>query len=631
MLTLHEIFTEVLPEILEGYVHRPVQLSLAENIMSIIQSASTGVFEAGTGTGKTLSYLVPAFLADGKVIISTGTKNLQDQLYRKDIPMLHPLFPQKRVALLKGRANYLCTHRLKTQLKLKQRHKTLESQLVDVRTWSAQTRSGDLTEIIDLDEQPELVRLVTSTRDNCLGTRCPDYNDCAVYRAREYASQSDIIVINHHLLFADLSQTEDHLHALLPKATALIVDEAHQVPDTARQFFGQRISSGQMNELVRDVKAELTILGNDDPVTLTAVTRLETQHNHLKNRVLGSEEQDFNRWCSAETTQLIHDVDHALADLGDQLARVGVRSEGLAQCARRTLGFADQFAILTEQTELEDEYVHWIDRSEKGYVIHLSPLPVASEIRTLVNKSSAAWVFTSATLSVNRKFDHYLGEMGLDGEIAEIFDSPFDYASSVRAHILNDLPEPGRDAHTIALVEQTRPIINANPGRTFFLFTSHRALRLAAELMADSPRQVFVQGTMAKSQLLAAFKRTSGSVLLATQSFWEGVDVRGAELKLLIIDKLPFPSPGDPLYEARAEAIRNQGGNSFKQLALPKTVLSLKQGFGRLIREETDRGLFVLGDSRMKTRSYKNYVKNNLPEMQWLEQSEEAIKWLRKL
>lgn len=631
MLTLHETFTEILPGILEGYVHRPVQLSLAENIMSIIQSASTGVFEAGTGTGKTLSYLVPAFLAEGKVIISTGTKNLQDQLYGKDIPMLHPLFPQKRVALLKGRANYLCTHRLKTQLKLKQRNTTLESQLVDVRTWSAQTRSGDLTEILDLDEQPELIRLVTSTRDNCLGTRCPDYNECAVYRAREYASQSDIIVINHHLLFADLSQTEDHLRTLLPKATALIVDEAHQVPDIARQFFGQRISSGQMNELVRDVKAELTILGNDDPVTLTAVTRLEAQHNHLKNRVLGSEEKDFNRWCNAETTRQIHEVDHALADLGDQLAGVSMRSEGLAQCARRTLGFADQFAILTEQTELEDEYVHWIDRSEKGYVIHLSPLSVAGEIRTLVNKSGAAWVFTSATLSVNRKFDHYLEEMGLDGEISEIFDSPFDYAASVRAHILNDLPVPGRDAHTIALVEQTRPFINANPGRTFFLFTSHRALRLASELMADSPRPVFVQGTMAKSQLLAAFRQTSGSVLLATQSFWEGVDVRGAELKLLIIDKLPFPSPGDPLYEARAEALQNQGGNSFKELALPKTVLSLKQGFGRLIREETDRGLFVLGDSRMKNRSYKNYVKNNLPEMQWLEQPEEAIKWLRKL
>jgi len=628
MLTIHEIFTDILPGILEGYVHRPVQLSLAENIMSIIQSASTGVFEAGTGTGKTLSYLVPAFLAEGKVIISTGTKNLQDQLYQKDIPMLHPLFPQKRVALLKGRANYLCTHRLKTQLKLKQRNKTLESQLVDVRAWSAQTRSGDLTEILDLDEQPELIRLVSSTRDNCLGTRCPDYNECAVYRAREYASQSDIIVINHHLLFADLSQTEG---ALLPKAIALIVDEAHQVPDIARQFFGQRISSGQMNELVRDVKAELTILGNDDPVTLTALTRLETQHNHLKDRVLGSEEQDFNRWCSAETTLLIHEVDHALADLGDQLAGVSMRSEGLAQCARRTLAFADQFAILTEQTELEDEYVHWIDRSEKGYVIHLSPLSVASEIRTLVNASGAGWVFTSATLSVNRKFDHYLDEMGLDGEIAEIFDSPFDYAACVRAHILNDLPVPGRDAHTIALVEQTRPFINANPGRTFFLFTSHRALRLAAELMADSPRQVFVQGTMAKSQLLAAFRQTSGSVLLATQSFWEGVDVRGAELKLLIIDKLPFPSPGDPLYEARAEAIQNQGGNSFTELALPKTVLSLKQGFGRLIREETDRGLFVLGDPRMKNRSYKNYVKNNLPEMQWLEQSEEAIEWLRKL
>ena len=615
---------------IDGYIERPEQLTLAENILSVIESKETGIFEAGTGTGKTLSYLVPALLADCTVIVSTGTKNLQDQVFSKDIPMLRTLFPTRKISLLKGRANYLCPHRLKVNLK------TLadpgkQHELVEVRTWSSQTRTGDLTEILDPEENAALLHLVTSSRENCLGGKCPEFNDCPLYRAREQANQSDIVIVNHHLLFANLSQQEDNLQTLLPEADAIVVDEAHQIPDIARQFFGQRVGSGQLTELIRDSRAELRMLGNDDPVTLTAVAKLEKALASLHIRIKRSTEQDFNRWYNAAEKEVVHGVDFALCDLGEHLSRVADRSEGLAQCARRALRFTDQFALLTEETELEDEYVHWIERFEKGFVIHLSPLSVAGELKRITENPRTGWIFTSATLCVDESFDHFAGELGISTGISAQFESPFDYSTAVRAHIPVGLPDPGTDDQTLALVRYIEPVIEANAGRTFFLFTSHRALRKAAELLVDFSRPILVQGTMSKQRLLDLFRSTPGCVLLATQSFWEGVDVRGADLKCLIIDKLPFPSPGDPLFSAQSSACEERGGNSFRELSLPKTVLSLKQGFGRLIREESDRGLFVIGDVRLRSKSYRKYILSNLPDMLWLDDREDAMGWLRAL
>ena len=627
-----------LPDVFDALAHswpeysvRKGQLELAINIESVMESGAVGIFEAGTGTGKTLSYLVPAFIASGSVIISTGTKNLQDQLFQKDLPVLQKMFPEKRVALLKGRANYLCPQRLKTNIKIDHRNEVLAHQLMEVRGWSTRSRTNDLTEILDPEENAALQKLVTSTRDNCLGSRCSEFNDCPLYRAREKASQADIVIVNHHLLLADLTQREDNIRSLLPDVTALVIDEAHQIPDIARQFFGQRLSSGQFTELLRDVRAELSLLGNDDPHSLDFVSALERQLVALKQLMLAGTDSYFERWLNEKSRHLILAVDQALAELGNRLLDVADRSDGLAQCAKRALGMADIFALLTEQADPGGGYVHWIERVQGNYTIHLSPLEISADFQKVVMDSEASWIFTSATLSVDGSFTHFKSELGVSDEISAIFESPFDYLKSIKAYVPSGLPEPGSDDHTKQLVARCVPLIEQNNERTFFLFTSHRALQLAALELKQIGRPLLVQGTKSKIQMLTEFKESPRSVLLGTQSFWEGVDVRGAGLKLLIIDKLPFPNPSDPIYNAQSILIRSNGGNGFTELALPRTVLSLKQGFGRLMREASDMGLFVLGDSRISSRSYRKYVINNLPEMVWLDRHEDAIAWMRKL
>jgi ATP-dependent DNA helicase DinG len=601
------------------------------HIESVMGSGAVGIFEAGTGTGKTLSYLVPAFAASGSVVISTGTKNLQDQLFQKDVPILQKVFPEKRVALLKGRANYLCPQRLKTSIKIDHRNELLVHQLTEVRSWAIRSRTNDLTEILDPEENTGLQKQVTSTRANCLGRRCPEFSECPLYRARAKASHADIVIVNHHLLLADLVQREENIRSLLPDVTALIIDEAHQIPGVARQFFGQRLSSEEFSELLRDVRAELFLLGNDDPHSLGFVKVLDRQLVALKQLMLAGTVPYFEQWLDQKSHHLILEVDRALAELGNRLLDVADRSDGLAQCAQRALGMADIFALLTEQADPGGDYVHWIERTQSSYTIHLSPLEISAEFQKVVGDSKASWIFTSATLSVDGSFNHFKSELGIFDEISAIFESPFDYLMSVKAYVPAGLPEPGRKEHTKQLVARCVPLIKNNNGRTFFLFTSHRALQLAALELKQIGRPLLVQGTKSKTQMLAEFKDSPCTVLLGTQSFWEGVDVRGAGLKLLIIDKLPFPNPSDPIYNAQSMVIGSNGGNGFTELALPKTVLSLKQGFGRLMREATDMGLFVLGDSRMNSRSYREYIVNNLPEMIWLDEQEDAVAWMRKL
>lgn len=628
-----------LPELWSGYEVRPGQLELSENIASVIESGTTGLFEAGTGTGKTLSYLVPAFLTEGQVIVTTGTRHLQDQLFHKDIPLLAALFPAKRIALLKGRANYLCPYRLKRNLKTGVRAlfrsdrqaDFMESRLIEVRQWYSQSRTGDLNEFLDLEESGQLLPLVTSTRDNCLGSRCPDFDVCPLYRARQKALESDLLVINHHLLFADLAQADDHVRRLLPNAKAVIVDEAHQITETARQFFGQRLSSAQFHDLVRDVRAEMALLGNDDPELLTKVTELEKAMESFRDVLLKVNPANFSGWLKQEAQNFIQDMDFSLADLASHLDLVAVRSEGLRQSAERAQRLLDHFALLTEVADDEQNFIHWLEQRGSGYIVHLSPVRIASDMTPLLEASGAAWVFTSATLSVDDSFTHFTRESGVSDEISAVFPSPFDYASNVQGWIPDRLPEPSDEAHTERLVNECLSLLIDNPGRSFFLFTSHRALQIAAHLLVDIDRPVFVQGQQSKQALITSFKNQPRSILLGTQSFWEGVDVRGADLRLLIIDKLPFPSPADPLFDGQSKRLREEGGNPFRDLALPRTVMSLKQGFGRLMREASDKGLFVLGDPRVLKKSYGRYIRSNLPEMYWCDSYDEARGWLREL
>jgi ATP-dependent DNA helicase DinG len=631
MQPIEEFFDKDLRQVMATYVPRSCQVALAECIESVIHRRRVGIFEAGTGTGKTLAYLVPLLRMTGNAIVSTGTRNLQDQLFMKDLPMLLQIFPAKRVAILKGRANYLCPYRLGLNIRMKQVSDEIAARLVEVRSWFSRTHSGDLTELLDPDEDAGFMRLITSSRDNCLGSRCPSYDECPMYRARERALHADIVIVNHHLLFADIAQREEGVQPLLPHTDIVIVDEAHQVPDVARQFYGQSIGSSQLTELCRDFQNELMLLGNDDSGAVAMARRFERAVNTMRDHVLSSVEKDFGRWAQeSRSAGLLEEVDLGLVELADMASKISDRSTGLSQCAGRAARFVDQFALLTAHAE-DDEYIHWIDRTRQGFVIHLSPTSVSEDLHRLTAQDDRSWIFTSATLAINGDFEHYIDAIGQQGSERAVFESPFDYPQAVVGYLPASLPPPADERHTAMLVEEVKPIIHANRGRTFFLFTSHRALREAAELFQEFNRPVFVQGTSSRMRLLEQFAVSDRSVLLATQSFWEGVDMRGADLKCLIIDKLPFPMPDNPLLKAQSARLESEGRNSFAELSLPKAALSLRQGFGRLIRQEDDQGLFVLGDSRMATRSYRGYLLSSLPEMQWVSHREDAMHWLGTL
>ncbi|MDA0979663.1 MAG: ATP-dependent DNA helicase [Proteobacteria bacterium] len=625
-----KVFESDLPQVVSGFRFRQEQSDLAESILSVIEAGSVGIFEAGTGTGKTLSYLVPAFLSAGTTIVSTGTKNLQDQIYLKDTPDLRPLFPAKRVALLKGRANYCCPYRLNKHIRVIGKQGRDLHRLVEVRQWLAVSASGDITELLDPEEDPALMRLVTSTRENCLGGRCPDFDTCPLYRARARAKDADIVIVNHHLLFADLSRMDDNLQSLLPDAGAIIVDEAHQLHEVARQFFGQRLSSGQFLELVRDVRTEHALLGNDEPLLERALKDLEVALGEIIKAIVNSEILEVDQWLRQTGVSVTAQFDLALEALVEQLNRIADRSEGLLQASRRAVSLLDQFALLTEPTDAVEDSLHWIDRRENGFTIHLSPVSIAAEMKSIVD-CATAWVFTSATLTVDGSFDHFSRELGLTPQVSAVLNSPFDYAASVKAYLPPSLPLPGDEAHTDALVKAVLPLLRVNPGRTFFLFTSHRALRRAAQLLSDFERPVIVQGAMSRSRMMDTFRALDGAVLLATQSFWEGVDARGARLCCLIIDKLPFPNPAEPLFRLLSAHCEQAGGNSFADLSLPRAALSLRQGFGRLVREESDRGLFVIGDLRLRQRQYGGYFLASLPALEWCEGLEDARAWLQTL
>ena len=630
MSELIDIFNGRLPGLLENYVAREAQQGFAEAVESIISEKGHGLIEAGTGIGKTIGYLIPILASDSTAIVSTGTRNLQDQIFLKDLPVVASLFPNKRFSILKGRANYLCSLRMRTNLKVVGKGAVFDH-LMEIRSWSSLTKTGDLTELLDPEDHPETMRLVTSTKDNCLGSRCPDFDQCAVYRARAKVSQSDLVVVNHHLLFADLAQREDALQYLLPNAGVILVDEAHRVTDVARQFFGQQLSSSHLVELVKDLNTEILLLGDDDPVTSRVVDLLEIALKNLKRDILESEEVNFESWRKQSSVDSLFAIDHALNGLINRLDLVSERSTALQQSQKRALRLADLFAMLTEEIANGGEYVHWIERRANSFSICLSPVSIAGSMRDVTSQSDASWIFTSATLSMNNGFDYFKSSWGLELAETQSFTSPFNYRDSVRGWLPSGLPDPGGEAHTSALVDAVKPLIIENEGHTFFLFTSYRAMKQAARLLSDVDKTLLVQGSISRSQLSKAFTEQPGSILLATQSFWEGVDFKGADLHLLIIDKLPFPNPADPIYEAEARRLSTEGGNSFVELALPRMIFSLRQGFGRLIRQESDRGLFVLGDSRLLKREYGHFVLGNLPDIQWLESLEDASTWLRTL
>ena len=628
-ITISNIFDKSLQGSLEGYYSRDAQKNLSADINKVLRDRGVGVFEAGTGTGKTLSYLVPAFLHKNQVLLSTGTKNLQDQLFFKDIPLLAALFPKKRISLLKGRSNYLCIQRFKQNSELGSIDQVSPFKAHEIESWRQRTKSGDLTEIIDSESLKDLEPLVSSTAESCLGTDCEFYNECYLYKARENASKSDIVIVNHYLLFSHLFLDEEHVRNILPDVSAYIIDEAHKIPLIARKFIGDIVSSQKIRDLARDISKEQDLLGNDDQVMVNLVDSLEQTILFLETEFY-SKTPVKNLESLLTIKPFLLRLENDLSRLESRLSLLCERSDAFRQILKRVRSAVETCALFLDDDHESEEYAYWVESKGKAFSFHRAPVLFSDRLKSVIEESKSAWVFTSATLTIEQSFEYFLEETGIQADIERVYPSPFDFDSAVRGLVMPNLPWPGNDQHTIALANGCMEILKANSGRAFFLFTSHRAMRVAAEILRDQKKPIFVQGEDSKFSLIEGFKENKGSILMGTDSFWEGIDVRGLDLTLLIIDKLPFPVPDDPILKQKSRMISERGGNPFLEIFLPKAMLSLKQGFGRLIRSENDRGLFVLGDPRMITKSYRGYIKKNLPFRFWIESFDEASSWLKR-
>ncbi len=604
--------------VIDGFAARAVQQEMAEAVEQAIADDARLVVEAGTGTGKTFAYLVPALLSRRKVIVSTGTRSLQDQLFHRDIPrVLKALNIPARVALLKGRSNYLCPYRLETSLDDGSfASREIVSDLQKVARWATSTVDGDIAELASIPEGAGVWPFVTSTADNCLGTDCPMIEQCPVARARKRAQEADLVVVNHHLLFADAALKDNGVGEILPSANAIIIDEAHQVGEVASQFFGKQLSSRQLAELARDAVVEGGRGAADQRGLFDAASAVEK--GVLDMRLALGEGTRRAAWAEvAMRTDLhdaIEDLASALASLEEELGVAAERSPGLAKVHERAQDLLIAFGALTGNAPVDQ--VHWFETFQRAFLVRMTPLTVAEPFRALVYGKPAAWIFTSATLAVGDDFRHMTEELGLEDARTLKLASPFDFSRQAALYVPENMPDPTSADYTRAVVEAAIPALEASRGRAFLLFTSHRALQEAARLLEGRlPYPLYVQGTAGRNELLEAFRKHGNAILLGTGSFWEGIDVRGEALSLVIIDKLPFASPGDPLLAARMDALKRQGRNAFTEYQIPQAVITLKQGAGRLIRDVTDTGVLMLCDPRLLSKGYGKLFLDSLPSM----------------
>lgn len=613
-----------------GFAPRSQQQAMAEAVASAIAGRSRLVVEAGTGTGKTYAYLVPALASGRRVVVSTGTKNLQDQLFFRDLPRVRDaLGLPVRVSLLKGRANYLCIYRLRKAV-MDPRSRVSRAKLGFVDDWAIRTDSGEVSELPPTVVDDQLLPLVTSTADNCLGGKCPDFAECHVVKARRAAQAADLVVVNHHLLFADFRLKEEGF-GVLPGADAVIVDEAHQLPELAAQFFGEKVSTRQLSDLARDIAVEVQAFRDMPKLTealdqlALATIELERPFNEVGAGRLGLD--DFADRPGVASA--LGAARTALDECRDTLQAVAERSTGLAHCAGRATTMAA--ALHHIAGDAGPGLVRWAESAGRGGALHAAPVEPIDGFRRFMAAYPGAWVFTSATLAAGADFQHFTATLGLDDAETLRLDSPFDYAEQARLHVPRGLPDPNDPAYSDAVADTLVPLIEASGGGAFVLCTSYRAMdRIAERLRAALPFPLFVQGEAGKSALIDQFAKAGNGVLVATASFWEGVDVKGAALRLVAIDKLPFNQPGDPVFEARLKLIRERGGNPFIELQLPRAITALRQGVGRLIRDRSDRGMVVLCDPRLRSKGYGRKVVASLPPIPALKEPAEACAWLRE-
>ncbi|MDP3934228.1 MAG: ATP-dependent DNA helicase [Methylococcaceae bacterium] len=607
-----------LAQVISGYQPRAAQLEMAEAIAKAIDDNENLIAEAGTGTGKTFAYLVPAIQSGKKVIISTGTKNLQDQLFNKDLPVIRKAMKTPFLAaLLKGRANYLCTYRLTNSMTSSLGFsKEDAASLAKISSWAKRTKTGDVSEMSDVAEADPVWYQATSSIDNCLGQDCPDFAECFLVKARKKAQESEILVVNHHLLCADWSIRDNGFGELLPNAEVVIIDEAHQLADTASNFLGITVSAKQLNDLAKDSLMEYFKDATDIPALRTACEDLEHEVKDL--RLAFGIELRRGDWQDIDNNPKLAAgmvaVKDQLQRVSDQLELASVKTKGLETCFKRADELVQQLKVILEDNS--GKWIRWYETYKNTFSLSRTPLDIAGEFRAFMAQHKATWIFTSATLSVGNRFDHFANNLGLGNAATASWGSPFDFANQSLFYHPKGLPQPNDPDFIPRIVEFALPVLQASKGRAFFLFTSHRALQEAAALLRDKiDYPLLIQGSRPKGVLLDQFKDAGNAVLLGTSSFWEGVDVRGEALSCVIIDKLPFASPGDPVLKARMEAMTKQGRNPFFTYQLPTAVIALRQGIGRLIRDVTDRGVLMVCDPRLLKRSYGQIFLDSVPAM----------------
>ncbi|MEY4765218.1 MAG: hypothetical protein RI907_1891 [Pseudomonadota bacterium] len=667
-MDLQELFAAQGPlaRAFDGYRVRVEQIEMAQAVQAAIRAAQTTVLEAGTGVGKTAAYLVPALLEGGKVIVSTGTKALQDQLYQKDLPAVRDaLAVPVRTALLKGRSNYLCWHHLERT----NQDATLLGSRQEVRDLSVINRfihltpTGDKAECMEVPEHASIWPRVTSTRENCLGSDCKHYADCFVVKARREALDADVVVVNHHLFFADLMLKEEGVPELLPNAHTIVFDEAHQLPDTATLFFGDSVSVAQLLDLVRDAlaigqtQARDALNWNDVLAPLERCARdlrlcFGQQTQRLSHAQLGADHPLFPGLMALK---------EALIEVREALSTHAERGPDLAQLHRRADALMQKLVTWGAPERLAEPELCWVDVGTHGVQLHRTPISVADVFRRRrlgladdptgdglpteeeVAPEAAeppprqAWVFTSATLAVKQDFTHFTAALGLEDAHCQSWASPYDYPQQGLLYVPTGLPTPSDPRHTEAVVDAALPLIVANRGRCFLLCTSLRAVSRAAErlrhLLAAQGEalSVLVQGEVPRPALLDAFRRAGNAVLVGSHSFWEGIDVKGDALTLVVIDKLPFAPPDDPVLAKRLELLAAEGGNPFMSHQVPQAIIALKQGAGRLIRGETDHGVLMICDTRLVDKPYGRRIWQSLPPFRRTRVGQEAVDFLLSL
>jgi len=635
-MNIHDVLGEggLFAEQLPGFRPRQAQLEMAQSIENAIAARDILVCEAGTGTGKTYAYLIPALISGRKTIISTGSKTLQDQLFHRDLPLvLQTLKKTPRVALLKGRSNYLCHYRF-LQAEAAVFDTILQSQLQHLHRWMSATKSGDISECSEIPEDSRVWPIVTSTVDNCLGSDCTCYQSCFVMQARRQAQESDLLVINHHLFFVDLALRGDGFGEVLPDADVVIFDEAHQLPDIARQYFGEALSSRRISEVISDADREFDVLQEKHDQMQIVADELQRVLQQVKQSLGGSGQRTILSSLNQhpQLDQSLQMLKLALEKFSEWLEGESERSTGLQRCYQRVVDIEARLqAFLRDlqhstQEDISTNHIHWFETHERRFVLHNTPVDIADIMRNHLDLHHRAWVFTSATLSVNGKFDHFIDELGLQGAASKLWESPFPFQDHAMLYLPKELPQPSHPRFHERLLEICLPLIRKLKGATFILVTSYEALhKIRTILQKYSDFELFVQGQQPKALLLERFRNSENALLLGTASFWEGVDVKGAALSCVIIDKLPFTAPSDPVLQARIKQIQEAGGNGFMAIQVPQAVLRLKQGAGRLIRDEKDKGILVIADPRISKQSYSSAFLRSLPPMRRSDQLNEAM------